>query len=97
MAADYVLSRKADGDVQAIAEFSLQTWGMEQAEEYILGLHATFQMLAEFPDLGRDAGDLRRGYRKIETASHVVFYRKTHSGVLIVRVLHQSMDFSRYL
>ena len=97
MAADYGLSRKADGDIQEIAEFSLQRWGMARAEEYILGLHATFRMLAEFPDLGRDAGDLRPGYRKIETAGHLVFYRKMRSGILIVRVLHRSMDFGRYL
>ena len=54
-------------------------------------------MLAEFPDLGRDASDIQAGYRKIETASHSVFYRKTEDGVLIVRVLHQHMDFGRHL
>lgn len=60
-------------------------------------MHETFQMLAEFPDLGRDAGRIRPGYRKIETASHSVFYRKTQDGVLIVRILHQSMDFGSHL
>jgi toxin ParE1/3/4 len=75
----------------------LRQWGLAQAEKYILGLHETFQMLVEFPDLGRDASDIRPGYRKIETASHSIFYRKTGDGVLIVRVLHQRMDFGRHL
>lgn len=94
---DYALSRTADADIQAIAEFSLQQWGFARTEQYILGLHETFRILAEFPDLGRDANDIRTGYRRIETASHSVFYRKTETGVLIVRVLHQHMDFRRHL
>ena len=54
-------------------------------------------MLAEFPDLGRDAGRIRPGYRQMETASHTVFYRRIADGILIVRVLHQRMDFERHL
>jgi len=93
----YVLSAKADADIEAIAETSLQGWGFARSEKYILGLHQTFRMLAEFPDLGRDASHIRAGYRKIETASHSVFYRKTDYGVLIMRILHQRMDFGRHL
>ena len=40
---------------------------------------------------------IRPGYRKIETTNHSDFYRKTEDGVLIVRVLHQRMDFGRHL
>ena len=94
---DYVLSAKADADIVAIAETTIERWGFAQAEKYVLGLHETFRMLAAFPDLGREAGDIRPGYRKVETASHAVFYRKTDDGVLIVRVLHQRMDFGRHL
>lgn len=93
----YTLSGKADDDIERIAEASLQEWGLARAEKYISGLHETFRMLAEFPDLGRDASHIRPSYRKIETASHSVFYRKTKNGVLIVRVLHQRMDFERHL
>ena len=93
----YALSREADADIEHIAEASLQQWGVTRAEEYTLGLHQTFLMLAEFPDLGRDARHIRPGYRSMETASHSIFYRKTGDGVLIVRVLHQRMDFTRHL
>ncbi len=75
----------------------MQQWGLARAEQYVLRLHETFRVLAAFPELGRDAGHIRPGYRKIETASHSVFYRKTEDGVLIVRVLHQHMDFGRHL
>lgn len=95
--ASYVLSRKAAADVEAIAEYSLQQWGLARAERYVLGLHETFRTLADFPDLGHDASDIRAAYRRIDTASHAVFYRKTADGVLIVRILHQHMDFGRRL
>lgn len=91
------LSCKADADIEAIAEASLRQWGLAVAERYSLGLHETFTMLAGFPDLGRDASNVRRGHRKIETASHSVFYRKVQQDVLIVRVLHQHMDSERHL
>ncbi len=94
---NYTLSGEADADIENIAEASLQQWGLAQAERYILGLHEMFHMLAAFPDLGRDVSHIRAGYRTAETASHSVFYRKTESGVLIVRVLHQRMDFGRHL
>jgi toxin ParE1/3/4 len=93
----YTLSGKADADIEEIAEASLRQWGLIRAETYILGLHATFQRLAAFPDLGRDASHIRFGYRRVETASHSVFYRKIEDGVLIVRILHQRMDFGQHL
>ena len=93
----YTLSGEADADIETIAETSWRQWGLARAEEYLLGLHQTFQMLAEFPDLGRDAGRIRPGYRQMETASHTVFYRRSGDGILIVRVLHQRMDFGRHL
>jgi toxin ParE1/3/4 len=93
----YILSGKADTDIETIAEASLRQWGLARAEKYILEIHQTFRMLAEFPDLGRDVGHIRLGYRKIETASHSIFYRKAEDSVLIVRILHQSMDFARHL
>lgn len=95
--ASYTLSGEADADIEAIAEASLRQWGLVRAEKYILELHETFRRLAAFPDLGRDASHIRPGYQKIEAASHSVFYRKTEDGVLIVRVLHQHMDFERHL
>jgi toxin ParE1/3/4 len=93
----YALSRQADNDIQAIAEDSVRTWGLARAETYILALHQAFQQLSEFPDMGRDVSHIRPGYRRMDSNSHAVFYKKTDSGVLIVRVLHQRMDFVRHL
>jgi plasmid stabilization system protein ParE len=47
----YTLSRKADADVQDIAEESVKRWGLARAEQYILALHEAFERLAKFPNL----------------------------------------------
>ena len=75
----------------------MKRWGLARAEQYIHALHEAFERLAEFPNLGRDASDIRPGYLRMGSGSHSVFYRKTERGILIVRVLHERMDFSRHL
>ncbi len=94
--ATYILSGEADIDIQDIAESSIQQWGLARAEKYVLGLHEAVQRLAEFPDIGRDARQIRPGYFRMEVSSHAVFYRKTENGILIIRVLHERMDFARH-
>ena len=93
----YALSQKADDDILHIARASMQQWGLARAERYILSLHEAFERLADFPDMGRNVDDIRPGYLRIENASHAIFYHKTETGILIVRVLHERMDFTRHL
>ena len=93
----YTLSQKADDDILSIARTSVQQWGLARAERYILSLHEAFERLAEFPAMGRNADEIRPGYLQIESASHAIFYRKIETGILIVRVLHERMDFTRHL
>ena len=86
----YALTGAADADLTEIARYTARQWGYPQAESYLLSLDATFRTLAAHPDTGRAFSD-REGYFRIESGSHVVFYRKEPPGVLIVRVLHQRM------
>jgi toxin ParE1/3/4 len=48
-------------------------------------------MLVRNPGLGRVAGDIRSGLRRFEHGRHVIFYRSGDEGILILRLLHQSM------
>ena len=92
----YALTRAADADLTEIGRYTAKRWGYEQAEAYLLGLEATFVSLAAFPDTGRPFIE-RKGYFRIKSGEHVVFYRKESSGVLIVRVLHQQMEPRRHI
>ena len=93
----YELSGAADADLEAIGRHSAEKWGFERAEAYLLALHRAFENLTLFPKSGRRADEIRRGYFRFESERHVVFYRKTDTGILIVRVLHQRMEAKRHL
>ncbi len=75
----------------------MKKWGFARSEIYIMGLHETFERLAEFPDMGRNVDHIRAGYMQMESGRHAIFYRKIESSILIVRVLHERMDFVRHL
>lgn len=87
----YRLTGAAANDIRDISRHSIQQWGVARAEAYVAGLHRAFETLAAFPAAGRDAADLRAGYRRFEHERHSIFYRRTAFGILVVRVLHQRM------
>ena len=49
----YKLSGKANADVDAIYEYTIVNFGIEQARAYLLGLGDCFKALAENPLRGR--------------------------------------------
>lgn len=83
--ADYRLSRQASKDLEAIAEFTINRFGIEQARQYRDAMKVCFRTLAESPTLGRRAEHL------------AVFYMPVDDGVLVVRMLHVRMDARRHL
>jgi toxin ParE1/3/4 len=89
----FTLTRKARADLEEIARFTWSRWGREQGVRYLTLLDDCFRQLGETPLLGRDCGDIRRGYRKLPVGGHVIYYRQLPgSTVEIVRILHGSMD-----
>lgn len=93
----YSLSPKAAADLDGIYEYTILNFGLEQAREYLLGLHERFQTLAEHPMHGRSADEVAPDLRRLEYQSHVVFYVPKDKGVRIVRVLHESMEVRKHL
>ena len=84
-------------DIDGIHEYTIASFGLTQAQRYLNGMHARFEDLAHQPMPGRVAGQLASNLRRYEYRSHVVFYVAEQEGVLIVRVLHQSMDVRRHV
>jgi toxin ParE1/3/4 len=84
-------SRRAEADLLGIGGYTLRTWGEQQTIRYIDGLEACCQMLAGNPMLGRACDYIRPGLRRKEYGRHVVFYREDATGILVSRILHQSM------
>ena len=84
-------SRSAKADLLSIGAYTLQTWGAAQAERYIGSLEACAKLLAGNPALGRPSGWSRPGRYRFEKGRHVFFYRRQEDGILVSRILHQSM------
>lgn len=89
--AAFRFSRRAEADLLSIGKYTLRTWGKAQTARYLSELEAFCQTLADNPALGRACDDIRPGLRRMEHGKHVVFYREALTGILISRILHQSM------
>jgi len=93
----YRLSRLARLDLIDIADYTLDTWSMDQALRYLDSLEVCFNRLSETPKIGRRCDRIRPGYRRVEHERHVILYRSDADGIFIGRVLHQAMLPSEHL
>jgi len=96
--AEYALSTAARGDLETITNYTIDTFGVEQAVSYNAQMHRAAQLVADFPALGSPY--VTRGGERLQkfmSGSHALFYQPTDQGVLIVRILHGAMDFERHL
>ncbi len=81
-------SERARHDLLDIYLFGIETFGFRQAERYASEFDHCFSLLADNPRMGRPAANLGAGVRRHEHASHVILYRETGDGVLILAVVH---------
>lgn len=93
----YRLTDKAQGDLDEIGLYTLEEWGLEQALQYVDGLERACALLAENPNLGPLADQIEPGLRCHVHGSHVIFYEPSDPGILVLRILHASMDAPRPL
>jgi toxin ParE1/3/4 len=90
-------SPRAQRDIEEIWDYSFERFGFEKAEAYMRDLQRAAATVAEDPRHGAACDDIRAGYRKLSVGSHVLFYRASETRVVVVRILHQRMDFDRHL
>ena len=94
----FLLTSAARNDMMNIGRFTGERWGTQQRNTYLKQLDGAFKLLAQQPEIGKDAAPIKPGYRKFVQGSHIVFYRMgTDSKILVIRVLHQSMDVDSHL
>ncbi|MES9861223.1 MAG: type II toxin-antitoxin system RelE/ParE family toxin [Candidatus Thiodiazotropha sp. LLP2] len=91
----FSVSRAARADLKNIAAYTQKVWGAEQRRTYLKGLDLAFRFLADNPLAGSPCEYVAEGLRKHRFESHTIFYENVDSAVLIVRVLHNSMDAER--
>jgi toxin ParE1/3/4 len=85
----YRLGPKGVSDLAEIFDYTVDTWGEEQAENYLDELARCFHRLADSPGLGRACDRIYPGIRRFEQGKHVIFYKSERHGIVISRILHQ--------
>ena len=93
----YQFTDKAERDLEGIIDYTVQQWGVSQANTYLDGLDSRAQLLGENPDLGMARETLFEGLLSFPYESHILYYKKHARGIVILRVLHQHMDPLKHL
>ena len=91
------LTQVAQADLKSIKRYSSRAWGSEQTERYLADLRSTMKAIVAGAVVSRERTDLRPGLRMAVSGRHCVFFEENASRVLVVRVLHDRMDFPRHL
>jgi toxin ParE1/3/4 len=92
----FVLSPRAQSDLDGIWDYTEEHWGAGQAEAYTRSIAQAIETVEESPRRGKACDHIREGYRQYPAGSHIVFYRLVDGGIDVVRILHRRMDFERH-
>lgn len=93
------ITSEAKEDLYMIWDYSADTWSEQQADRYYSILVSSFDKIAADPlNIGKPYEEILPGLRAYHVRRHVVFYAIQSNGrVLIVRVLHEKMDYPKHL
>jgi toxin ParE1/3/4 len=92
-----VLTEIARADLASIRRYSMRTWGPDQTSKYMDALRDTMKSLVRGTVVTRSRSDLRPAIMMATSGRHSIFFEATESLILVVRVLHDSMDYQRHL
>lgn len=84
-------------DISDIWRYTAQTWGVAQADTYILAIDDAIMRLARRPQSAPRCNWIRTGYRRLKAGAHYVFARVEGDRVVIIRVLHERMNLPEQL
>lgn len=93
----YVLSKKSQEDIEAIYDYGNYKFGKKRAIQYLVELKSCFEHLSENPDMGKKRNEIKKGLYSFPFVSHIIFYRILKNHIRIVRVLHGSRDFQKFI
>ena len=91
------LTEIARADLASIRRYSTRTWGRDQTTKYMDALRDTMKGLVRGTVVTRTRDDLRPAIQMVTSGRHSIFFEAGESRILVVRVLHDSMDYRRHL
>jgi toxin ParE1/3/4 len=86
------ISRKANAEIAAAWDYTAREHGIVEADSYVAAMDRVMAMALQYPNIGSDYSEVRDGYRKLISGSHLIFYIPHDGGIEIMRVLHVRED-----
>jgi toxin ParE1/3/4 len=90
--AEFRLSPAAESDLDGIFDYTVHNWGLDQAKRYTDDIRDACQRLADAPHRAQRCDHIRTGYRRRTAGKHIIYFKQTPYGIVIVRILHHKMD-----
>lgn len=94
----YTLTKAAQNDLRAIAEYTVQNFGIEQAITYRDGITKALIFLVENPKAARLRTELNPPMRIHRFQSHIIIYEEIgHKNICVIRIRHGKEDWGTEL
>jgi len=87
----YRFTSDAQEDLTKIRYYTVEQWGSNQSNKYLMELQRTISVLAESPMIGTKRADISQDTFSFPHASHVIYYLMREEYLLIFAVLHKNM------
>ena len=101
MARHYILAPRAAKDIENIFFYTLNHWGMVQAEKYVSQLKQSMQRLAKGEIAGKSCqsaiGELGAGSYYYHQGRHYIIYREHPIGIEVIALYHDRMNLADHL
>lgn len=88
----YKLSNLAADDFEGIYTYTVQHFGVEQADSYTDSMETCLILLSSSPLMGHEYAEVKAGIRRFDHNQHAIFYRVRDSDIFVLRILHQQME-----
>ena len=93
----YLLSPAAQSDINDIWDYTLERWGARQAASYVGDIGDACAALSQGKHASRPVA-IRNGYHKAIVGMHMIYFKRANdASIVVVRILHQSMDVEQHL
>ena len=91
------LAKQASFDVDEMYLYGLINFGETQADLYLDKIKNGLKTIQANPEIGRLVTKINPAIRRFDFERHVIFYDINGDKILIVRIIHCSMDFIKHL
>ena len=90
----YRLSQKAQAEIIDIYLYGIERYNEQQADTYHASLSATFDILAQNPEIARERTELNPPVRVHPHGSHLIIYQvENNRDIFIISIRHAREDW----